>query len=96
MKVYDPINPSYYKRGGIETRNFILAHGLGVLEAQIVKYIDRYTFKDGLQDLLKARNDLNKLIRRYKREHPIKEVQSGEGVQDLSGAPPRDTRSNTS
>ena len=58
------VNPSHYK-GSIEPWDYIIAQDLGYLEGNIIKYISRAGRKDGetrLDDLLKAKAYLNKLI----------------------------------
>lgn len=55
-------NPPHYTRGGIEPLDYILQNNLGYLEGNIIKYITRYKFKNGLEDLEKAQFYLNKLI----------------------------------
>lgn len=57
--------PKHYTQG-IETWNYILSHGLGYLEGNIVKYITRYRLKNGREDLLKAQAYLNKLLEETK------------------------------
>ena len=60
-------NPDHYK-GGIETWDYIVSHDLGYLEGNIIKYITRAGKKEGestLDDLLKAKAYLTKLIERY-------------------------------
>lgn len=58
----DLINhPSHYTKG-IECWDYIVSHGLGYLEGNIIKYVTRYRFKDGLKDLRKAAAYLNRLI----------------------------------
>jgi hypothetical protein len=54
-------SPAYYTRG-IETWEYINSHKLGYMEGNIIKYVTRYQHKNGLEDLYKARNYLNKLI----------------------------------
>ena len=49
-------------RASIQTWDYILAHDLGFLEGNVIKYVTRYRKKDGIQDLLKARHYLDKLI----------------------------------
>lgn len=51
----------HYK-ASIQTWDYILAHDLGFLEGNVIKYVTRYRKKDGIQDLLKARHYLDKLI----------------------------------
>jgi hypothetical protein len=62
----DPVNPSHYKRGGIETIDVIEAWGLGFCLANAVKYISRAGVKtvDPLDDLKKARWYLDREIAR--------------------------------
>lgn len=55
------INGDHY-RGAIQTWDYILAHDLGFLEGNIVKYVTRFRKKNGIQDLEKAQHYLQKLI----------------------------------
>lgn len=60
--------PSYYNMGSIECFDAIQAAVIGkspysaFLVGNVFKYIWRYDKKNGLEDLLKARRYLNKLI----------------------------------
>ena len=57
-------SPTHYK-AGIETWDYIIAHELGYLEGNIIKYISRAGKKANeskLDDLLKAKAYLTKLI----------------------------------
>lgn len=59
----DTLRPSYYKGDGkIEVWDFVVSQKLGFLGGNIVKYVCRYKGKNGLQDLKKARQYLDKLI----------------------------------
>ena len=51
-----------YKQGNIEVIDFILDQDMDYLTASITKYICRWRFKNGLEDLKKARWFLDKLI----------------------------------
>lgn len=42
--------------------DFVLAHGIPYMEAQIIKYVMRWRDKGGIQDLEKAKHFLEKLI----------------------------------
>ncbi len=53
--------PEHY-RAPIQVWDFVVSNALGFMEGNIVKYISRYMKKDGLKDLYKARDYLNKLI----------------------------------
>ena len=61
----DVINkPKHYTQGGIEPIDYIMSNKLDFLEANVIKYTTRYKFKNGLEDLQKARFYINKLIER--------------------------------
>lgn len=51
---------------GWEVGEFITNQNLSFYEGCIVKYICRYKNKDGLKDLLKVQDYLNKVIENYK------------------------------
>jgi hypothetical protein len=55
-------NPLYYQKGNIEVIDFILDQKMDYLTANVQKYIARWRFKDGIEDLRKARWFLDKLI----------------------------------
>lgn len=61
----DNINPSHYRQGNIEVIDFILDQKLGYLDGNVIKYISRYKYKNGLEDLNKAKWYINKLIEEY-------------------------------
>lgn len=56
--VYHPI---HYNQG-IEMWDYAYTHNLDFFEGNIVKYVTRWKHKNGLQDLLKAKEYLDKLI----------------------------------
>lgn len=58
----DAINPNHYRQGNIETIDYILDQDMNYLEGNIIKYVSRYKYKNGLEDLEKAQWYLNKLI----------------------------------
>lgn len=64
----DRVNhPKHYLEGGIEVYDFIQAklnkEGLeGYLIGNILKYVSRYKYKNGVEDLKKAQWYLNKVI----------------------------------
>ena len=58
------INPDYYKNG-IEVYRFIESHNLNYAEGNIIKYIVRHKYKNGLEDLKKARRYLDFLEEQY-------------------------------
>jgi len=59
----DIINhPTHYTKG-IESLDFIESWEMSFLEGNIVKYITRYKYKNGLEDLKKAKFYLDRLIK---------------------------------
>ncbi len=64
----DPINPAHYRQGNIECIEAIEAATVGktgieaACVANITKYLWRYEAKNGLQDVLKAKWYLDKLV----------------------------------
>jgi len=57
-------NPKHYVGLGITPLEYITANELDFLEGNVIKYITRYPHKGGVNDLLKARTYLEKLIER--------------------------------
>lgn len=57
-------NPTHYTQGGIQPIDYIIENNLDFLEGNVVKYVTRYKFKNGLEDLKKAKFYLEKLIKR--------------------------------
>jgi hypothetical protein len=89
--VSDPTNPSYYKKGDIETYDFIRAKGLGFEAGNIVKYLVRYREKGGVQDLQKALWYLGKLIDRTKKVEAAKQQAKRELLDSLASFHAGDT-----
>lgn len=58
----DNINPSHYKKGQIEVIDYILDQEFNYLEGNVIKYVSRYKYKNGLEDLKKAQWYLNKIM----------------------------------
>ena len=65
----DVVNqPDHYTHGGIETLSYMKAKMTkeafeGFLAGNVIKYISRYEYKNGLEDLKKAKVYLDKLIK---------------------------------
>ena len=57
-------SPKHYVGLGITPLEYITANELDFLEGNVIKYITRYPHKGGVNDLLKARTYLEKLIER--------------------------------
>jgi hypothetical protein len=60
--VNDKINPDYYIGTKIQVADFIQEFNLDYFSGNIVKYVVRQKFKNGLEDLEKAKWYLDKLI----------------------------------
>ena len=60
-------NPSHYTNNGkgIECFNYINSHNMTFAQANVIKYVTRYKFKGGLEDLNKASWYLDKLKQEY-------------------------------
>lgn len=56
-------HPSHYTQGSIEVLDFIIDQKFGYLDGNVVKYMCRYRYKGGAEDLRKARQYLNLLIK---------------------------------
>jgi len=54
-------HPNHYNQG-IEMWDYAYSHNLDFFEGNIVKYVTRWRHKNGLQDLYKAKQYLDKLI----------------------------------
>ena len=61
-------NPDHYDKVGfgIQPLEYIMANELDFLEGNIIKYVSRYPHKGGVNDLLKARTYLERIIEREK------------------------------
>ena len=65
LKRFSKVNhPKHYTNGKIEPIDFINGNNMDYLEGNIIKYISRYKYKNGIEDLEKARFYLNMLIER--------------------------------
>lgn len=55
------ITPDYYGNE-IDVIKFVITNNLDFMQGNIIKYIVRYKNKNGLEDLLKAKQYLDRLI----------------------------------
>lgn len=53
---------SHYRSQPIQLWDYIVANDIGWLEGNVIKYVSRHKKKAGVQDLLKAKHYLEKLI----------------------------------
>jgi len=67
----DLINtPPHYTTASIEPIDYIRAHEMSFCEGNVIKYVTRHTLKaTPMQDLLKARYYINKLISDLEQEY---------------------------
>ena len=66
MSKTDLVNhPNHYNKG-IECLDFIDSWKMDFTEGNIIKYVTRYKYRNGLQDLEKAKVYLDRLIERTK------------------------------
>jgi hypothetical protein len=56
------IGGDHYMDKAIQPWDYIVSNDLGFLEGNIIKYITRWNYKGGVQDLRKAQHYLAKLI----------------------------------
>ena len=71
----DNVNkPSHYNKSIIQPIDFIESLKLDFLEGNVVKYVSRYKYKNGLEDLEKANYYLNKLISMTTDEMHLKDL----------------------
>jgi hypothetical protein len=61
-KKMDKIKPEYYKAGNMDVIAFCMEHNLSFCEGNIVKYVTRWKQKNGIEDLEKAQQYLNRVI----------------------------------
>jgi len=55
-------SPKHYTQGKIEVIDFIKDQKMSYCEGNVIKYVSRYKYKNGKEDLLKARQYLDWLI----------------------------------
>jgi len=67
------VNGNHYKAFSIQPVQFIVQNELGFLEGCIIKRLCRYQSKDGLDDLKKARHELDLLIEEQYPEDDVAE-----------------------
>jgi hypothetical protein len=68
MDENNKIKPIHYQSGTGDVIDFCYKHQLGFSEGNIVKYITRWKKKNGIEDLKKAQEYLNRLIDSFKEE----------------------------
>ena len=56
---------SHYKSFTIQPGDYIRQNDLGWYEGNVVKYVTRHIFKNGREDILKARHYLDMILEEY-------------------------------
>lgn len=59
----DNIKPNYYHKGKVDTIQFCIENELDFLQGNVIKYVVRYKEKNGLEDLKKAKEYLERIIK---------------------------------
>tara|TARA_R100000005_G_C4980831_1_gene190629 strand:- start:1398 stop:1655 length:258 start_codon:yes stop_codon:yes gene_type:complete len=59
----DKIDPKHYNVFKIQPRDYITSNNLGYNEGNIIKYVTRWKLKNGIEDLKKAKNYIDYLIK---------------------------------
>lgn len=73
----NPVSPSHYKQGNIECIEAIdaacvyLSNSEAFYVGNVIKYMWRWKIKNGLEDLYKAREYLDKLISKIERDKTV-------------------------
>lgn len=62
-KLNEYIKPQHYNKYKITPINFILANNIPFCEANVIKYISRWKDKNGIEDLEKAKEYIDILIK---------------------------------
>jgi hypothetical protein len=55
------IFPEHYEQG-ISCWDYISSHDMDFLQGNVIKYVTRFKYKNGLEDLVKAKTYLDKII----------------------------------
>jgi len=64
--LHDVVEKPKHYNIGIETMDYIESWNMDYIEGNIIKYISRYRYKNGLEDLLKCEFYLKRLIKKIK------------------------------
>ena len=63
MAIDDPVNsPKHYTQGAMEVITAIEGLGLDYHQGNILKYVSRYRYKNGIEDLRKAKWYIDRLL----------------------------------
>ncbi|WP_102867870.1 DUF3310 domain-containing protein [Pseudovibrio exalbescens] len=56
------VGGSHYQNFQIQPIDFIMKNGLDFATGNVIKYVMRHTYKNGLEDLKKARHYIDRMI----------------------------------
>lgn len=59
----------HYKTQAIQPIEYIMQNGLDFCEGNVVKYVSRWRYKNGVEDLKKARHYIDFLIEAHDYDH---------------------------
>jgi hypothetical protein len=63
MAIEDPVNsPAHYTQGEMEVITAIEGLGLDYHQGNVLKYVARYRYKNGIEDLRKAKWYIDRLL----------------------------------
>ena len=63
MAIDDPVNsPKHYTQGNMEVITAIEGMALDYHQGNVIKYVSRYRYKNGIEDLRKAKWYIDRLI----------------------------------
>ena len=63
MAIEDPVNsPKHYTQGDMEVITAIEGLGLDYHQGNVLKYVSRYRYKNGVEDLRKAKWYIDRLL----------------------------------
>ena len=62
LKKKDNIEPEHYGNSGIDVIDFCQANNLDFMQGNVIKYVFRYKKKNGLEDLEKAKEYIDRMI----------------------------------
>ena len=62
LKKKNNINPDHYGSSGIDVISFCQANNLDFMQGNVIKYVFRYKNKNGLEDLEKAKEYIDRMI----------------------------------
>jgi len=64
----DTVNPEHYNRYKIDPSVFLILNNVPFAEGNVVKYVLRWRYKDGIKDLEKAKRYIEFLIETEERK----------------------------